>query len=82
MTPPSGTSLEARVGGILNQVLPYLKTDGLTCRLVRIQDGIVFIALEGPIRGCATAAMTVRLGIERRIMEELPDAVRGVELES
>lgn len=73
-------ALEARVRDILEQLRPYLETDGVTCSLVRLHDGIAHVRLAGSFAGCATILMTLRMGIEKRLMEELPDAIHGVEI--
>jgi Fe-S cluster biogenesis protein NfuA len=80
MPPRQEPELEARVRDILEQLRPYLETDGVTCTLVRLQHGIAHVRLAGTFVGCATILMTLRMGIEKRLMEELPDAIQGVEI--
>ncbi|MDK2972533.1 MAG: hypothetical protein PWP23_2288 [Candidatus Sumerlaeota bacterium] len=80
MAPQAESPLEVRIGEILAQLRPYLETDGIDCRLVRIDNGIAFIALGGKFVGCASLLMTVRMGIEKRLMEELPDTIHRVEI--
>lgn len=72
--------LEKRVNEVLDQLRPYLETDGVDCDLIRIEDGIAYIELTGGFVGCAAILMNIKLGIEKRLMEELPDAIQAVEI--
>ena len=69
---------EARIREILENLRPYLQADGGDCAFDRIEDGVVYIQLHGACVGCASALMTLKMGIERRIMEEVPE-VEAVE---
>lgn len=64
---------EARVREILEQLRPYLQADGGDCAFDRLEDGVVYIQLKGACVGCASSLMTLKMGIERRITDEIPD---------
>ena len=63
----------------LNSVRPYLQADNGDVELVDISDdGIVKVRLLGACEICPLSIMTLRAGIERAIMREVP-AVKRIE---
>lgn len=62
---------------VLEKVRPYLKIDGGDVRLINVSDdGIVEVELLGACDECAMSPMTLRAGIERAIMHEVPNIKR------
>ncbi len=60
----------------LKQVRPYLQRDGGDVELVRItDDGIVEVRLIGSCVSCPMSIMTLRGGIERALMLEIPEVL-------
>ena len=58
---------------------PFLQEDGGDVELVNVtDDGIVELKLTGACATCPMSIMTLRAGIERALMREIPD-VRRVE---
>ncbi|MFZ2323313.1 MAG: NifU family protein [Ignavibacteriaceae bacterium] len=63
----------------LNNVRPFLQADNGDIELVEVTlDGIVKVKLTGSCAICPLSIMTLRAGIERTIMKEVP-GVRRVE---
>lgn len=63
----------------LNNIRPYLQADSGDVELVDISnDGIVKVRLLGACEICPLSIMTLRAGIERAIMREVP-AVKRIE---
>jgi Fe-S cluster biogenesis protein NfuA len=63
----------------LENVRPFLQIDGGDVELVKItSDGIVEVKLVGACASCPMSIMTLRGGIERALMLEIPE-VRRVE---
>ena len=63
----------------LETVRPYLQEDGGDVELVDVtDDGIVELKLTGACATCPMSIMTLRAGIERALMREIP-GVRRVE---
>ena len=63
----------------LETVRPFLQQDGGDVELVNVtDDGIVELKLTGACATCPMSIMTLRAGIERSLMREIPD-VRRVE---
>lgn len=70
-----------KVEQVLDAVRPSLEADGGSCELVDIDDdGVVMVELTGACAGCAFSQMTLSMGIERVLKEQVPGvtAVRAV----
>ncbi|MGH2967831.1 MAG: NifU family protein, partial [Solirubrobacteraceae bacterium] len=72
--------LETRVREALDSVRPYMETHGGDVELLRIDEGVAHIRLEGHCRGCAASASTLELGIKQALQEAAPDLL-GLEVE-
>ena len=70
-------TLKERVNKVLQSVRPYLQADGGDVDLVQVtDDGIVEVHLIGACGSCPMAMMTLRAGIERALMREIPEVKR------
>lgn len=62
---------------VLEKVRPYLQQDGGDVEVINVtDDNIVEVRLLGACKGCPMSMMTLRAGIERIVMLELPDVKR------
>lgn len=62
---------------VLIKIRPYLMLDGGNVELVKIKEnGIVEVCLTGSCKDCPLRMMTLRAGIERALMHEIPDVKR------
>lgn len=77
----SKESTFARVLKIIEEIRPYVQTDGGDVELVAVEDNIVQLRLHGACTGCPSAQMTLKLGIERRIQEEIPEIKEVIAVE-
>ncbi len=63
----------------LDSIRPYLQADSGDVELIEVtEDGIVKVKLTGACQICPMSVMTLRAGIERSILREVP-GVRRVE---
>lgn len=69
-------SLEERVKEVLETVRPYLKVDGGDLEFIRIMGNILEVRFTGECATCPMAPLTLRAGIERAILRELPEIKR------
>ncbi len=61
----------------LEKVKAMLAADGGSAELVDItDDGVVKIRLTGACGGCPMSAMTLKMGVERIIKQEVPEVKR------
>ncbi|MEE8413169.1 MAG: NifU family protein [Dehalococcoidales bacterium] len=59
---------------VLDKIRPALERDGGNVELVNVnEDGIVEVKLVGACAGCAMSQMTLKMGIEQILKQELPD---------
>jgi len=69
--------VKKRVGNALEMIRPYLKADGGDVELVNItEEGIVEVKLTGACVGCPMSQMTLRAGVERALIREVPEIKR------
>jgi Fe-S cluster biogenesis protein NfuA len=58
---------------VLDTMRPYLLADGGNVELVEIEGPVVRLRLQGACGSCPSSTMTLRMGIERKLREEIPD---------
>ena len=56
----------------LEEIRPMLQADGGDVELIEVKDGVVRVKLAGACSGCAMAKMTLKMGIEKRLKEKVP----------
>ncbi len=61
------------VENVLDELRPFLISDGGNVELVEIDGPIVKLKLQGACGSCPSSAMTLRMGIERRLKEYIPE---------
>ncbi|MFN3927818.1 MAG: NifU family protein [Pseudanabaenaceae cyanobacterium] len=61
------------VEAVLDELRPYLLSDGGNVELVEVDGPIVRLRLQGTCGSCPSSTMTLRMGIERRLREMIPD---------
>jgi Fe-S cluster biogenesis protein NfuA len=72
-------TLKERVGKVIGTIRPRLQADGGDVELVDVNsEGVVSVRLAGACRGCPGATMTLKMGIERLLRQQVPE-VRSVE---
>ncbi len=62
-----------KVEQALNDIRPALQMDGGDVELVKFEDGVVYVKLLGACGGCPMSTMTLKLFIEERLKEEVPE---------
>ncbi|MBE9030821.1 MAG: NifU family protein [Alkalinema sp. RL_2_19] len=58
---------------VLDELRPYLMADGGNVELVDIDGPTVKLRLNGACGSCPSSTMTLRMGIERRLREQIPE---------
>ncbi len=62
-----------KVEAVLNKIRPGLVADGGNVELVNVDNGTVKVRLTGACGGCPMATMTLKMGIERILKQEIPE---------
>ncbi len=71
--------MKEQVEQALAKIRPQLQADGGDIELVEItDDGIVKVRLTGACKGCPMSQITLKKGVEKVVLKEVPD-VKAVE---
>lgn len=62
-----------RVESVLVRVRPFLQADGGDIELVDVEGRSARIRLTGMCAGCPSAHMTLHLGVEAALRDEIPE---------
>ena len=65
--------MRERIEAALKKVRPALQADGGDVELVEVNDGIVSVRLTGACGSCPMSTMTLKMGVERAIRQEVPE---------
>ncbi|KVH93527.1 nifU-like protein 2, chloroplastic [Cynara cardunculus var. scolymus] len=60
---------------VLDEIRPYLIADGGNVALHEIDGNVVRLKLQGACGSCPSSVTTMKMGIERRLMEKIPEIV-------
>jgi Fe-S cluster biogenesis protein NfuA len=73
--------MKERVQEVLEQVRPALQADGGDVELVDVsEDGVVSVRLTGACGSCPMSTMTLKMGIERTLVENIPEVKEVVQV--
>ena len=61
---------------VLDEVRPYLQSEGGDIELVDVADNIVKVRLKGACAGCPMSQMTLKWGVEQYLKKKIPSIVR------
>ncbi|GGG24600.1 hypothetical protein GCM10007425_18920 [Lysinibacillus alkalisoli] len=68
-------TINDQVQEVLDKLRPFLLRDGGDCELVDVEDGIVKLRLLGACGSCPSSTITLKAGIERALLEEVPGII-------
>ncbi|MGX1902712.1 modular FeS cluster scaffolding protein NifU [Anoxybacillus vitaminiphilus] len=71
----SDQDIKQQVQEVLDKLRPFLLRDGGDCELVDVEDGVVKLRLLGACGSCPSSTITLKAGIERALLEEVPGIV-------
>jgi len=72
--------MKEAVEAILETLRPMLMADGGNIELVDVKDNEVFVHLVGACGMCPSSTMTLKMGVERAIKEQIPEIKRVVQV--
>lgn len=58
---------------VLDELRPYLMADGGNVEVVELDGPIVKLRLQGACGSCPSSTMTLKMGIERKLREMIPE---------
>ena len=69
--------LKEKVEDALNKVRPSLQADGGDIQLIDLdEDGVVKVKLQGACAGCPMSQMTLKMGVEKVLKQNVPEVNR------
>ncbi len=63
----------SNVETVLDELRPFLIADGGNVEVVELDGPIVKLRLQGACGSCPSSTMTLKMGIERKLREEIPE---------
>lgn len=71
----------AKVEEALKQVRPALQRDGGDIELVSVEEnGVVKVRLKGACGSCPMSTMTLKMGVEKYLKQQLPEVKEVVQV--
>ena len=61
------------------EISPALASHGGGATILNVEEGKVYVELQGGCRGCMGARMTMKNGIERLFKEKVPNVVEVID---
>jgi len=78
----SSEELRSNIEKALDEIRPFLESDGGNISLVSIEDGkLVKVQLEGACVGCTVNQMTLKMGVEMTIKKYAPQIEEVVNID-
>lgn len=65
--------IEKRIIQVLDNIRPYLISDGGNIEFIKYEDGIVYIKMQGACANCGMIDLTLKDGIERILIDEISE---------
>jgi Fe-S cluster biogenesis protein NfuA len=62
-----------RVEAVLTRVRPFMQADGGDIELLEVEGNSAAVRLTGRCAGCPSAHMTLYLGVEMALREQMPE---------
>ena len=65
---------------VLDELRPFLMADGGNVEVVEIDGPIVKVRLQGACGSCPSSTMTLKMGMERKMRESIPEVSEVVQV--
>ena len=65
---------------VLDELRPFLMADGGNVEVVELVGPIVKVRLQGACGSCPSSTMTLKMGIERKMRESIPEVSEVVQV--
>lgn len=73
------SEIENKIREILDQeIRPAVAMDGGDITFEKFEDGVVYLYLQGSCSGCPSSTATLKMGIETRLREAIPEVTEVV----
>ena len=65
---------------VLDELRPFMMADGGNVEVVELDGPIVKVRLQGACGSCPSSTMTLKMGIERKMRESIPEVSEVVQV--
>ena len=65
---------------VLDELRPFLISDGGNVEIAEIDGPIVKVRLQGACGDCPSSTMTLKMGIERKLREMIPEVSEVIQV--
>ena len=65
--------MKEKVEEAIDKIRPFLQRDGGDIELVEVVDGVVKVRLKGACGSCPMSMMTLKMGVEKTLKEQMPE---------
>ena len=65
---------------VLDELRPFLMADGGNVEIVEIDGPVVKVRLQGACGTCPSSTMTLKMGIERKLREMIPEVSEVIQV--
>ena len=65
---------------VLDELRPFLMADGGNVEIAEIDGPIVKVRLQGACGSCPSSTMTLKMGIERKLREMIPEVSEVIQV--
>jgi Fe-S cluster biogenesis protein NfuA len=65
--------MREKVEEVIGKIRPMLQRDGGDIELIDVTDGTVKVKLTGACGSCPMSQMTLKMGVERALKQEIPE---------
>lgn len=78
-TQDSPSELRQRIADVLELIRPSVQADGGDIELVDVgSDGVVSVRFHGACIGCPSSNLTLQMGIEANLRDQVPEVTRVI----
>ena len=65
---------------VLDELRPFLMADGGNVEIAEIDGPVVKVRLQGACGSCPSSTMTLKMGIERKLRETIPEVSEVIQV--
>ena len=76
------SEIESKVLEALDEIRPFLASDGGDISLVSIENNVVKVQLHGACVGCSVNQMTLKSGVEMTVKKHVPSIEQVISVDS
>ena len=65
--------MKEKIEESIGKIRPFLQRDGGTIEFIDYVDGVVKVKLQGACGSCPMSKMTLKMGVERQLKQDIPE---------